>query len=111
MLLVSAPSEIVRLLTLNLCPPTDNLEALVALGFQREFPTVAAGERAHIWMRQIVHESTGRTQRKIQKQRARLSFIANSAADAQQPINKAELLRDAHDLQRRILELALASAA
>jgi hypothetical protein len=46
MLLVNESADIVRMLSINLCPPTANMDALVALGFSREFRAIASGERA-----------------------------------------------------------------
>jgi hypothetical protein len=35
------------------CVPTDNRDALLALGFQRMYPQVASGYESHLWVRSV----------------------------------------------------------
>jgi hypothetical protein len=35
------------------CVPTDNRDALIALGFERMYPQVAAGYESHLWVRSV----------------------------------------------------------
>jgi hypothetical protein len=97
---------------MGLCPPTDNLEALISLGFKREFPEISKGERAHMWVRYIDHgyEQQGvRYEKRITKQRARLEVIAQNSATARPPENKAAKMRDAHALHFSVIADAMAA--
>ena len=35
------------------CVPTDNRDALIALGFQRMYPQVPSGYESHLWTRSV----------------------------------------------------------
>jgi hypothetical protein len=45
--------EIERLASRLPCVPTDNREALLALGFERMYPQAASGYDSHLWMRSV----------------------------------------------------------
>jgi hypothetical protein len=45
--------EIERLAPRLTCVPTDNRDALIALGFQRMYPQAASGYDSHLWMRSV----------------------------------------------------------
>jgi hypothetical protein len=45
--------EIERALVRLHCVPTDNREALLALGFEPMYPQVKKGYESHLWMRSI----------------------------------------------------------
>jgi hypothetical protein len=45
--------EIERLAFRLPCVPTDNRDALVALGFERMYPQAASGYDSHLWMRSV----------------------------------------------------------
>ncbi len=54
------------------CVPTDNREALLALGFQPMYPNVARGHKSRLWVRSIDSScgSSLRNGRKLAIQRA-----------------------------------------
>ncbi len=45
--------EIERLAFRLPCVPTDNRDALIALGFERMYPHAASGYDSHLWMRSV----------------------------------------------------------
>jgi hypothetical protein len=45
--------EIERALRRLHCVPTDNRDALLALGFQRMYPQVKSGYHSHLWVRSV----------------------------------------------------------
>lgn len=45
--------EIERLAFRLPCVPTDNRDALLALGFERMYPQAASGYDSHLWMRAV----------------------------------------------------------
>jgi hypothetical protein len=55
------------------CVPTDNRDALIALGFERMYPQVVSGYESHLWMRPVDSGYNGgstRNGRKLIIQRA-----------------------------------------
>jgi hypothetical protein len=72
--------EIERLAFRLPCVPTDNRDALIALGFERMYPQVASGYDSHLWVRSIdsgYNAGAGMGYRKLIVQRA---FLDGSAA-------------------------------
>ena len=51
--LFRSQGEIEQALRRLYCVPTDNRDALVALGFQRIYPQVASGCDSHLWARSV----------------------------------------------------------
>lgn len=45
--------EIERALLRLHCVPTDNRDALLALGFERMYPQAASGYESHLWVRSV----------------------------------------------------------
>jgi hypothetical protein len=45
--------EIARLASRLPCVPTDNRDALIALGFERMYPQAVSGYESHLWMRSV----------------------------------------------------------
>jgi hypothetical protein len=67
------PEEIERAALRLPCVPTDNLDALVALGFERMYPKAASGYESHLWARSVDSGyNSPRTGRKLIVQRAYL---------------------------------------
>ena len=67
--------EIDRAARILMCVPTDNRDALIALGFERMYPQCASGYESHLWVRAIdaggrYDATTGR--KKLVMQRAYL---------------------------------------
>ena len=60
---------ITNALRLGLSPFTDNVDALIELGFTRAYPQIRAGDDAMIWERTIDYPSTS-GMRKLARQRA-----------------------------------------
>jgi hypothetical protein len=57
------------------CVPTDNREALVALGFERMYPRCVSGYESHLWVRSVDAESlygSSRRHKRLVMQRAYL---------------------------------------
>lgn len=98
-----------RLLRLGVRVPTDNLSLLLERGFTRENPRIASGEFAHHWYREVdrgYRQSDRGLARDITRERARLSFISHSLADARRPVNKSQILREAHASHFAVIENA-----
>jgi hypothetical protein len=68
--------EIERLAFRLSCVPTDNRDALVALGFQRMYPQAASGYDSHLWMRSVDSGYSGSIGRRLIVQRAFLDAPA-----------------------------------
>jgi len=64
--------DIERALVRLHCVPTDNREALLALGFEPMYPEATKGYESHLWVRSIDsgHGSSLRNGRKLVLQRA-----------------------------------------
>jgi hypothetical protein len=64
--------DIERALVRLYCVPTDNRDALLALGFQPMYPQATTGYERHLWVRSIDsgHGSSLRNGRKFVLQRA-----------------------------------------
>jgi hypothetical protein len=61
-----------RALTRLHCVPTDNRDALLALGFERMYPQVGTGYYSHLWVRSIdagdhIRPASGRRQMVVQR--------------------------------------------
>jgi hypothetical protein len=65
------------------CVPTDNRDALIALGFERMYPQVVAGYESHLWIRSVDADyhagATGNARRRV-IQRA---FLAGASRHAE----------------------------
>jgi hypothetical protein len=58
------------------CVPTDNGEALIALGFERTYPQCVLGYESHLWVRSVDTESlygSSRGHKRLVMQRAYLN--------------------------------------
>jgi hypothetical protein len=66
------PEELVALLRRGLPPVTDNLNALLALGFERAYPQVPVGYESTIWERSIEHHCRPDGLRVLARERAYL---------------------------------------
>lgn len=63
--------EIDRLASRLPCVPTDNRAALLALGFERQYPQVVSGYESHLWVRSVDSRNAGSAgYRKLILQRA-----------------------------------------
>ena len=64
--------EIERLAGRLPCVPTDNLDALIALGFERMYPQAASGYESRLWSRSMDagYSAGSRNGRKLVVQRA-----------------------------------------
>jgi hypothetical protein len=51
--LFHSQEQIERALRRLHCVPTDNRDALLALGFQRMYPQVTSGYDSHLWVRSV----------------------------------------------------------
>jgi hypothetical protein len=72
---VGAISDVLRR---GLTPITDNEDALIELGFAREYPQVRSGQDAMVWGRSIEYSSTSGL-RKLARQRAFLEQARHNA--------------------------------
>lgn len=73
--LCHSAEEIERAARFMPCVPTDNRDALIALGFEREYPQVASGYESRLWVRSVeygYHSSGSSYARKLVQQRAYL---------------------------------------
>ena len=66
--------EIEAILRRGLTPITDNLEALVALGFHRAYPQIRGGYDSTIWERSIDSGRSPKESRTLARQRASLAL-------------------------------------
>ena len=62
--LVHTSSEIQSMLRLGLAPITDNVDALIGLGFERAYPQLKSGYEASIWERSVDLDSRGADDRR-----------------------------------------------
>lgn len=72
--------EIERLAFRLSCVPTDNRDALVALGFERMYPQAVSGYDSHLWTRSVdsgYSAAQGMHGRKLIVQRAFLEGSSN----------------------------------
>jgi hypothetical protein len=51
--------EIERMASRLPCVPTDNIDALIDLGFERMYPHVISGYESRLWIRSVEHRYGG----------------------------------------------------
>lgn len=72
--------EIERLAFRLPCVPTDNRDALVALGFERMYPQAASGYDSHLWMRSVDSGYNGGASGNARKLIVQRAFLDGSSA-------------------------------